>query len=825
MIALTVACLRALTSRAVFGAPPQHASENSGIKLIISFLYRAIKRTDSGNNEVEFTDTIPLEFNKKRSALQVLALKTAAHLNWDLEIFEQKLPLHMQDALMSALLNETMEEHKSPTSHATLDTGPLLPYQLFSVSLYHRYALRALLKSKLPAKPVRVSNVPIPGQQDPTHESREVQEGIYGMLERSAETSVRILEQLLGAGQVSVPNLATFTVHTHQSTSVAQSWERCKTMPDEEFKCQIHYDLGSYHFLQERYEDAFSHFSEAVKLFSELGSNPEYCNVNEAKLQGYYNSCASMCGRKTPVEQRSLYDRFNFALKNRYQGILDVLSEDNLHFEIPSYLRLNLELDLLTCTESTNGQLPEMLGLQVSTMNTIRCVLEGEVWNSSYPRLLVQAGHQGVNFLIQALAAKAVMYNGQQKQQVRRFIMSLCVQEGVGAIVTPALQSSPPIGTIFSQEELYQLCPDLRNTQATPPMDAVKKDLNESSDLIWDLIHSYDPSVLKSALNRYHDLKPQGPQPKTPVTDLNLKWELPIPVHNTLMKLGPPIVVNQSFIFLAKAFELTQAKSFMAALGLMDEVLELTQKLQGRDVPRFIKLVVWMRLQVRIQHALHLIPDIDEATVMDLSSEAKQCLAAHSVSGREGIAPWTSVNNWCVLLLLNSGEWESLLVGNLVPPHLPVMAIINPLAATAQSLREKNTNKKVWYDLWGIVVNILGSSIQHKRSSSGQTTTMERHQEDLTFSSNSFLKHIPGQRPFACPIVFITLIGFNILSQNPNDSFSVTHHSKFRFLVSNAIPLKKSIENSTWLLRYLTKIWPINNTITSKCWHLATKDL
>lgn len=67
----------------------------------------------------------------------------------------------MQDALLNALLHETLEELSSPSSHGTLDTGPLLPYQLFSVALYHRYALRALVRAKLPAKPIKVSNVPM----------------------------------------------------------------------------------------------------------------------------------------------------------------------------------------------------------------------------------------------------------------------------------------------------------------------------------------------------------------------------------------------------------------------------------------------------------------------------------------------------------------------------------------------------------------------------------------------------------------------------------------------------------------------------------------
>ncbi|KAK7083344.1 hypothetical protein SK128_000608, partial [Halocaridina rubra] len=51
----------------------------------------------------------------------------------------------------------------------------------------------------------------------------------------------------------------------------------------------------------------------------ELGSLPEYCRVNESKLKGYYASCAALCGRSTPVEKRSLYDRFMHATANNFQ--------------------------------------------------------------------------------------------------------------------------------------------------------------------------------------------------------------------------------------------------------------------------------------------------------------------------------------------------------------------------------------------------------------------------------------------------------------------------------------------------------------------------
>ena len=54
------------------------------------------------------------------------------------------------------------------------------------------------------------------------------------------------------------------------------------------------------------------------------------------------------------------------------------------------------------------------------------------------------------------------------------------------------------------------------------------------------------------------------------------------------------------------------------------------------------------------------------------------------------------------MLLLNAGEWNALLGGASLPSHLPLLALVKPLAATAHALREKHTSKAVWYALWDV---------------------------------------------------------------------------------------------------------------------------
>nr|XP_053634406.1 LOW QUALITY PROTEIN: uncharacterized protein LOC128689966 [Cherax quadricarinatus] len=371
--------------------------------------------------QVETVDVSTQESNKKKNALSVLALKTAALLNWNLEIFEQKCHCICKNALLIALLHETLEELSSPTTHGTLDTGPLLPYQLFKCCFVSSLALRALVQAMLPAKPFKVSNVPIPGQQDPTHESHEVQEGILSVLERGGDVSVRILEQLLGAGEVRAPVLSTFTVHTHHTTTITHSWERCKSVADEQFKCQVGFNVGCYHFLPgENMKMHNSHFSEACKLLPELGSHAEYCQMNESKLRGYYKSCASLCSQSTPLEQRSLYDRFLYSLGNEYQ---------------------------------------------VKTLNTVRNVIEGDLWNSNFPVGLAQGGKPGVQFLVQVLAAKFSKLTNSHKERIRLFLMTLNLTSNIKEVLIPAIKMCPPLKALFSQEELLAMWPQHEETR------------------------------------------------------------------------------------------------------------------------------------------------------------------------------------------------------------------------------------------------------------------------------------------------------------------------------------------------------------------------
>ncbi|XP_076035651.1 integrator complex subunit 8 isoform X2 [Oratosquilla oratoria] len=807
----------------------QHLEDADSIDLIVQFIYNSSPKHETNADNESVEPSIQEVNSKKKAALAILALKTAAFLNWDLELLETKLPLHMLDSLLVALLHETLDEMSNPTSHGNLDTGPLKSYQLFSVAVYHRYALRALVKAKLPTKPVRVSNVPIPGQQDPTHVSHEVQEGILNMLERGAETSIRILEQLLGAGEVRAPTYHTFTPYDHCTVSVVHDWNRCSSVADEQFKCQIHYDLGTYHFLQEQYEDAVSHFEEAKKLLQEAGASVEFCGVDKKRLDGYILSCGTICGRKTPVEKLSLLEQFHHSTKNRFQGLLDVLAEDNLVHDIPMYLRLGLELDLVSFPEKA----PKGFAYRVQAHNTVRNVLEGQVWNSTYPTALIQIGKEGAQFLIEVIVKRLPRYTSVHKERLRMFIFTITMQEAVQEVLLPLFMSSTPLVALFSKQEIGTIWPiwvkeEKMETEITVPFST-----SDPSDITWNLIHSYDPKVLKECVKQYNatKMKKSTDGLKREIHNLNVKWELPIPVFNTVMKLSQGQQRDLVYLLIAKSQELALAKSYDSALDLLAKACDQLSSSSGREPVRLHKLLMWMVLRIKIQRNLHYSTDIRRRGYDDLVREAKQCIS--SLHGREGVVPWTSVVNCCMLLLLNASEWDCLL-NTSFPSHLGNVSVAQPLAATAQALYGKMTNKKVWYELWDVVCGILMVSLQHKRSISGQSMAVERHQDSGVLSRSAFLEFLSHLKEATCLSIIISLLGriLNILLEEPNQEIHTDHLAMWPStvnLLQCTVSTEMITEMLSWLVNYATKLYP---TPTEQCpmaycasWQLTRADL
>jgi len=106
------------------------------------------KETESKTTDTESNDTKPngtTKWSYKNLALKILSLKVAAYLSWDLDILEKKLPLPIQLSLFQDLFYITAD---------LMIEIPILPdfliettsdQLLFTLVLYHRWRLRAII--------------------------------------------------------------------------------------------------------------------------------------------------------------------------------------------------------------------------------------------------------------------------------------------------------------------------------------------------------------------------------------------------------------------------------------------------------------------------------------------------------------------------------------------------------------------------------------------------------------------------------------------------------------------------------------------------------
>lgn len=88
----------------------------------------------------------------KNLALKILSLKVAAYLKWDLDILEKKLPLPIQLTLLQDLFYITADVTVEIPTIPEFFIETASDQFLFTLVLYHRWLLRAIIYRALSNK-------------------------------------------------------------------------------------------------------------------------------------------------------------------------------------------------------------------------------------------------------------------------------------------------------------------------------------------------------------------------------------------------------------------------------------------------------------------------------------------------------------------------------------------------------------------------------------------------------------------------------------------------------------------------------------------------
>ena len=222
--------------------------------------------------------------DKKSFLLKLLAVKTAAFFDWDLDLLEKRLPLPKQYTVISSLRHMCQE-------HADIGT------KLFAEITYYRWCIRSLTKASYPVRSQKGLQVPIPQLQqiDPSFTPPEVIQSLVQELQKEVGTVITMLEEMLKegsiirAGHITMPAMACFNVRKPHF-----DWNQAKPLTADLVEHSIRYELGKYFMIRDP--------PDYVKAYKHFAAIPEQQALTFPNLTGYISACRGMSEVKQEEE-------------------------------------------------------------------------------------------------------------------------------------------------------------------------------------------------------------------------------------------------------------------------------------------------------------------------------------------------------------------------------------------------------------------------------------------------------------------------------------------------------------------------------------------
>ncbi|VDI63148.1 integrator complex subunit 8, partial [Mytilus galloprovincialis] len=355
-------------------------------------LVREIPTTPNGQNDSRsedgnMHDKLVVKESKKVIALKLLALKVAAHLNWNLNILLRNIPVALLQILLNELMRLTVDGDIEEIKSTVSDYNSISEETLFSLQLFHRWALLAVVRDSFPRRPIK-SFVQVQGQVDPAIAYHALNEIIMRNLRESTAVSIENLEKCIQCGRVlKLPVSKCFPVLSDNTEDFSLIWDNCVTVTPQEYHCQV--------------------------------DDPVFINVDNARLKGYHHGCQSLQGvtQQEPPEKVTLYEKSEACRRNGFKGIVDVLIEDNLRQELTMIYRSELEDEI-----GTKGDSLSEVYVQVSICNVVRGVMEGKALVSLLADVIEDADPQTIEFLILVLGRALHGASFSQKSNLKCFV-------------------------------------------------------------------------------------------------------------------------------------------------------------------------------------------------------------------------------------------------------------------------------------------------------------------------------------------------------------------------------------------------------------------
>ncbi|KAI4500613.1 hypothetical protein M0802_004205 [Mischocyttarus mexicanus] len=680
----------------------------SATDLIIKFITinSDQKESDTKSTDVEVNETksSTTKWSHKNLALKILSLKVAAHLKWNLDILEKKLPLPIQVTLLQDLFYITMDTIIEIPAIPDLCIHNVSDQTLFTIILYHRWHIRAIIYRALNNKQSKQQFLHIPGIQESTYVPPGLVDEIIRKLETYLPNSVNTLNAVLQSMDLKLKLLSfdTFQMLTEDNTEIKLNSENMYPINIEEVKCQIHYDLAVFHLLREEYQEAKSHICQAKEIYYRFDPLKPliYCKIQKEFLDG----CCLAC--EVPVDgvKSTLTQQLQSSIKDQYLNILQILQTDNMAREIPKVFRDNLELDIQGGSVNRKLVVARDLLLQIQCLNLVRNILNESVILGDYVSEIQVAGAKGLDMLFWALDSVMEKATPADKKCISRYILYLLNTSDLEGLASKLI-NNPTYAALFNERELHEIgkkalfeeieLPSLllNNDWGIPPMRSAYNTRIEIFELEQKLIQSYDCQEIRETLLLF-DAKLR----MKPLWHINNYWELPIPLQSVVMSLPRGFLQDYSFVLLAKSRELVISKDFGGAIELL--------------------LVLEEEVQQHSQSGNTLIYKL--CNIPNLVTRSKQCLG--SLQATDQVIPRQEIIEYCTVFLLNMSEWDYL---TSLEKRWSYTEFAAALSTVCQDIIKYKGARKFPREAWDMILTAFGTSRDQpqKRNSSGNNAT------------------------------------------------------------------------------------------------------
>ncbi|KAG8441765.1 hypothetical protein GDO86_010805 [Hymenochirus boettgeri] len=725
------------------------------VQLIIQFLEQASKPTVNEQNQVQ-----PPIDNKRNRTLKLLALKVAAHLKWDLDILEKSLSV----PVLNMLLNELLCVSKVPpgTKHVDLDLSCLPPTTVMAVMLYNRWAIRTIVQSSFPLKPVK-QGPQQPNVMNQIQQEKELTENILKVLKEQAEDSIKVLEEALKVKR-------DFYVHTMRTLDLlaiepgmingeTENSTAGLKISTEEMQCQVCYDLGTIYFQQGPTnppccEKARDHFFNTKHLVSKIGAVSDHCSIDEKRLAGYCQACGVLAPSNVVVQQSTPYSQvLGFMKAGNYQGVLKVFLEDNLNSTLPEQFRQSVLRELFQKAQQGNGTLAEFC-FKICACNTVSDILHGRPVSMQFHQLFMRPSKEKIDYLIEvcsrSLMAEQVSETG--KRKIATFLKNLCLEiEDLQLVFM--ISSQEHFMKMLTEEESKMVVERIRKKTSRANLCAKPVtsfyDIPASANvnigqLEHQLILTVDPWRIRQILIELH-----GMTSDSQYWTVSSKWEVPNLYSGIILGIKDNLTRDLVYILLAKGLHCSAIKDFPHAKQLLAACLELVTEFSPKL--RQVMLNEMLLLDIHTHEAgsgVHL-----ERPPPELVSRVRGYLEMRMPD----IPLRQVVSEECVTFLLNWRENEYLTLQ--VPPSLaqnnPYVKLGQLLAATCKELPGPECRRTA-KELWEVVVQICSVSNQHKRANDGRVSLIKNRDSNLGIMYRSEL--ISFIKKLREPLVLTTLL-------------------------------------------------------------------